>query len=271
MPVPKMLNIAHRGARSIAPENTLLAAQRGLEIGADLWELDVALTSDGVPVVLHDDSLLRTSDVRRVYPARSPWKIYDFTYAELKKLDFGSWYLKQDPFGQIRRGNVPTSDQMKFKNIPVLKLEEALEFTKKNHWRVNIEIKDMSGTPGDALIVKSVYELVTNYQMVSDILISSFNHQYIIQAKNLLPEVKTGALVVFPDPDPIELLKRTGAASYNPGLEGLNYQQIPVIRQAGYDVLVWTVNDPGVMIHLAEAGVSGIFTDFPQRLKTLLD
>ena len=56
----KTLNIAHRGARSLAPENTLAAARKALEIGADLWELDVAMTSDGVPFIVHDDTLERT-------------------------------------------------------------------------------------------------------------------------------------------------------------------------------------------------------------------
>ena len=68
LPNMTVLNIAHRGARSLAPENTLAAARKGLELKADLWELDVAVTSDGELVVLHDDSLERTSNARQVFP-----------------------------------------------------------------------------------------------------------------------------------------------------------------------------------------------------------
>ncbi len=78
---PKPLNIAHRGARSLAPENTLAAARLGLEIGADLWELDVAATSDEQLVVLHDDTLERTSNAQQVFPGRAPWTVSTFSLA----------------------------------------------------------------------------------------------------------------------------------------------------------------------------------------------
>ena len=66
----RVLNIAHRGARSLAPENTLAAAQKALELGADMWELDVAMTADGELIVIHDSTLERTSNARDVFPDR---------------------------------------------------------------------------------------------------------------------------------------------------------------------------------------------------------
>ena len=69
----KMLNIAHRGARSLAPENTLAAARKALGCGADMWELDVGMTADGVLILIHDNTLTRTSNVLEIFPERTPW------------------------------------------------------------------------------------------------------------------------------------------------------------------------------------------------------
>ena len=98
------LNIAHRGARSLAPENTLAAAQKGLDTGADMWELDVGMTADGALFLIHDDTLERTSNAAQVFPQRAPWRVHEFTFDEIRQLDFGSWFVEQDPFGQIAAG-----------------------------------------------------------------------------------------------------------------------------------------------------------------------
>jgi len=84
--LPKLhtLNIAHRGARSLAPENTLAAARKALEVGADMWELDVRMTADGALILSHDSSLESTSNVKDVFPDRRPWRIQDLT--SLQKL-----------------------------------------------------------------------------------------------------------------------------------------------------------------------------------------
>jgi glycerophosphoryl diester phosphodiesterase len=266
---PPILNIAHRGARSLAPENTLAAARKGLEIGADLWELDVAMTSDGELVVLHDDTLKRTSNVEAVFPSRKPWAVHTFTFAELRTLDFGSWFNQTDPFQQIAQGAVSPEDQASFVGEPIPTLREALEFTHEHQWRVNVEIKDLSGTPGDSVVVEKVVSLIDELGMSESVIISSFNHSYITRVKSANSQIYTGALIETPVADPVSLLQGTHAQALNPGLEIVDIQGIRTIRQAGFDVLVWTVNEEADMRLLIQAGVSGIFTDFPQRLKKL--
>ena len=97
------LYIAHRGARSLAPENTLAAAEKAVQTGAHGWELDVQMTKDGRLAVIHDKNLDRTSNVSRLnrFADRRPWPTHKFTLEELKSLDFGSWFQETDPFGQI--------------------------------------------------------------------------------------------------------------------------------------------------------------------------
>lgn len=266
----KTLNIAHRGARSLAPENTLAAARKALEIGADLWEFDVAVTADGELFLVHDDTLARTSNVETVFPERRPWSNHLFTLAEIRQLDFGTWFVETDPFKQIAAGAVSEAELASYRGERAPTLREALLFTRDNDWRCNIEIKDQRGTPGDATVVEQVVALVHQLGMADRVLISSFNHSYLERARRLDPAIALGALVERPDPDPPVLLRRLGAQAYNPNVRAITPDQIRRLRDEGFDVYVYTVNDEATMRQLITAGASGIFTDFPQRLKPLL-
>lgn len=266
----KVLNIAHRGARSLAPENTIMAAVKGFESGADLWELDVTQSKDGVIVVIHDDTLERTSNAAEVFPNRRPWKVEDFTLAELKSLDFGSWFVKTDPFKTIASGVLTAEETKSYGGIKLPTLQEALQFTKEKKWRVNVEIKDSTGTPGDSTIVEKVTGLISEMGLVDSVIISSFNHTYLERSKKANPAIVTAALVNTPDRDPVALLNRLSAGAYNPNNKTLDYSQIAKLRDTGKDVFVWTVNDEPTMNRLIEARVSGIITDFPQLLRKIL-
>lgn len=266
----RTLNIAHRGARSLAPENTLAAARKGLEIGADMWELDVAMTADGVPFVVHDDTLVRTSNVKAVFPDRSPWSNHLFTWAEVQQLDFGSWFVDTDPFKQIVAGKVTPAELASYRGEKAPSLRDALIFTRDHDWRVNVEIKNLSGTPGDANVVEVVVALINELGMADRVLISSFNHSYIERVKKADPRIATAALVERADPDPVALLKRLNAQAYNPRNGQISPEEIGRLRDAGFDVYIWTVNDEATMQKLIAARASGIFTDFPQLLQPLV-
>ena len=264
------LNIAHRGARSLAPENTLAAARAGLDSGADMWELDVAVTADGELVLLHDDTLERTSNVQAIYPGRKPWAVHTFTLDELRTLDFGSWFIEKDPFGQIAEGSVTDQTQQSYAGEPIPTLYEALVFTRDNQWRVNVEIKDASGTPGDHDVVEKTVALIHDLGMEDRVIISSFNHEYLRRAKSASGAIQIAALVENAVPDPTSLTHRLGAEGFNPRYTNILPDAIPALRRAGVDVYVWTVNDPDIMRALIQGGASGIITDFPQVLDEIL-
>src|SRR6056297_3325387 len=101
-----MINIAHRGAGSIAPENTLIAARKAHALGADYWEFDVQLTGDHRLILMHDDTLERTTNVEEVFPNRTSYRVGNFTLEEIRTLDAGSWFVNDDPFGEVEKGNV---------------------------------------------------------------------------------------------------------------------------------------------------------------------
>jgi glycerophosphoryl diester phosphodiesterase len=263
------MNVAHRGARSLAPENSLAAARLGFETGADMWELDVAVTRDEALVLLHDDTPARTSNVDQVFPGRAGDPAHTFTLAELRRLDFGAWFNERDPFGQIAAGQVTTAMQAGYVGLPIPTLREALLFTHQRGWRVNVEIKDATGTPGDAFVVEKVVALIEELDMLEQALVSSFNHAYLVRARAASERLFTAALVEAPVADPVALARNLGAQGYNPP-QSIPPTDIPAIRRAGIDVHVWTVNDPGLMRDMAGHGASAIITDFPQVLRGVL-
>lgn len=265
-----VLVIAHRGARSLAPENTLPAAVKALEVGADGWELDVAMSADGELILLHDDTLERTSNVAQVFPDRYRQTVYEFTMAELSQLDFGSWFVESDPFSQAAQSKLSKTELDSYVGLPLTTLAEALTYTRDNQWWVNIEIKDASGTPADAVIVSKVVELVESLEMEDQVLISSFNWDYLSQVKTLNPAIATGVLASKVVVDPVGLMQELDAQAFHPGSKVTFAKQVQSLRAAGYAVNVWTVNEAAEMLELIEMGVTGIFTDYPQDLKPLL-
>lgn len=266
----RTLNIAHRGAGSLAPENTLAAARKALELGADMWELDVQMTADGELLVLHDSTLKRTSNVEAVFPGRQPWRVSEFTMDQIRLLDFGSWFGKQDPFAQISAGVVADSDLLCYVGEPAPTLEEALKFTLEHGWRVNLEIKDLSGTPGHQHVAAKVIALVEKLDMADLVLISSFNQSYLAQVRESNPGIATGVLVSKRHPRPDALMRQLGTQAYHPRKTAIRAADISLLIRQGFRVHVWNVNDQQTMESMIQAGVSGIFTDFPQLLTSVL-
>ena len=261
----KVAIIAHRGARSLAPENTMSAAVKAFESGAYGWELDVAMSRDGEVVLIHDDTLERTSNVQAVFPDRSPWSVYDFTYDELTQLEFGSWFVDSDPFDQIAQGQISDADIKHYQSEQIPTLREALLYTKDNHWWVNVEIKDASGTFADEKIVSAVVDLIEELDMEESVLISSFKLEYLKQVRALNQDIATGALVNKVVPDPIGLMETLDAQAFHPGMKVTYAKQVQALREAGYEVNVWTVNEESDVRDLIAMGVTGIITDYPQN------
>jgi len=267
----KPLNIAHRGARSLAPENTLAAARKALEVGADMWELDVGMSADGELVVIHDLTLERTSDVKRVYADRKPWRVCDFSLRELESLDFGSWFVREDPFGQIAARNLAEKEYVKYMGEPILTLQEALEFTLQHRWQVNVEIKDLTGTKGDFDVVEQTIHLIEDLGAEAYVILSSFNPAYLKRASKANPSIPTALLTDFPQMNLIALLGELKAQGYHPRIDDMQSVDVRFLQLQGYDVRVWVVNDEETMNDMIERGVNAIFTDFPQLLKAALD
>jgi glycerophosphoryl diester phosphodiesterase len=266
-----VLNIAHGGASSLAPQNTIAAGRKAFEVGADLWGIDVRLTKDGVFILMHDESLKRTTDVEEVFPGRSPWLVKDFTLEEIEELDAGSWFVESDPFGQIAVGNVSPEDQQSYIGEKVPTLREALEFTRENNWRIDVEVKSMDYFPREE-IARKLLALIRETRMESRVMVSSFDHDLLRKIKELDPAIPTATLVIFAPRDPAGYLEDLGADAYDPSPLAFNPRIAAELRALGYGVYIWTYNEATQLRNFAAMeGVSGIFTDFPQRLEPILD
>lgn len=264
------LNIAHRGARSLAPENTLEAADVAFAVGADLWELDVSVTRDGALVVIHDETLSRTSNASEVFPLDRPWRVRDFTLEAIRRLDFGSWFVRTDPFGQIAAGAVTESECRRFPEMRAPTLEEALLLTREAGRAVNIEIKDQRPFTHHPSVVEQVVSLLHGMDMTDQVIVSSFHHPYLEQARRLSPSLLCGVLTHRSMQRVRETLNRLAPALYHPRVTACNPSTIRALSQGGFHVLPWVVNDRQAMQDLLECGASGLFTDFPQDLTPLL-
>ena len=179
--------------------------------------------------------------------------------------------MDSDPFEQIALGIVSSENIAEYKGESIPTLREALIYTKENQWWVNIEIKDASETPADAIIVSKGVALVEELEMQDQVLISSFNFEFLKQVKSINQDLPTGVLVSKIIMDPLALMKELDAQAFHPGMKVTYEKQVKSLLDAGYAVNVWTVNEESDMRKLIEMGVTGIITDFPQRAFTLLN
>ncbi|WP_027186167.1 glycerophosphodiester phosphodiesterase [Desulfovibrio inopinatus] len=264
---------AHRGARSIAPENTMSALQAAVDAKADFWELDVQKTADGALVVFHDDFLNRTTDIHThtQFLDRQPWPVSHFTIEELRQLNAGSWFLAGDPHGTITRGEIAPEilPQMGEEGIPTL--DAVLECSRKNAFPINIEIKDQIASPGDVSIVRDVYDAMQRTKTRDMVLISSFNHEYLRIMHRIDPDVPLAALVEEKHPDDLlSYLQSLGACGYHPDQAIIDTEFVQTLAGQGIKVSPYTVNDMDWACALLEAGCFSVITDFPQTLRRRL-
>ncbi|MCF6172469.1 MAG: glycerophosphodiester phosphodiesterase [Campylobacteraceae bacterium] len=257
----KKLIVAHRGARSIRAENTMPAFKEAIK-NSDFIELDVAFSKDGVPVIIHDNTLERTSNVKEFKEFKKPYRVKDYTYKQLSKLDFGSWFIRDDPFGTIKNGTVNIEDLKALKTQRILTLDKVLKFLKKHNFPVNIEIKDLSRTAYDKTAVKTIVDLIEKHVMVNLVLLSSFNHKYLRQAFKINPNIDTAALEEKDhSKDLVKRLKRLRVRSYNPSLNIADSDLIKNLSNAGIFVNIFTVNSKEEKEKLFKEGAKSVFTD----------
>ena len=241
----KPLNIAHQGASADAPGNTLAAFRLALEMGADGFELDIMLSTDGYLVVIHDDTVDRTTDGRG--PVRQK------TLAELKALDAG-----------VRFG-------ARFAGERIPTLQEVFDLVAGNRAFVNVELKADS-LKSDGLEEKLV-ALIRRYDLGERLLISSFNPFALWRVRRLTPDLPLALL--YAENMPVHLRNRWFAflsrpEALNPGLRMATQEHVRWAKSKGYRLYVWTVDEEPEMRRLIALGVDGIMTNKPDLLRQVL-
>ena len=258
---------AHRGNRSLRPENTRSAFEMALG-GCDFIECDVQMSRDGVPVIHHDPRLGRTSNAEEVSPRAGieSLTLCDWDLAQLRGLDMGGWFLRRDPFGTIASGTVEVKDLQREIPQRVLTLRELLDWARDRAMPLNIELKDQECGPQEHQIVSAVLQEIRKSGFVRKILVSSFRHDYLRKIKKEMPELPVGVLQEEHHPGQLlDYLKGLGAEAYHPEAELVDSELITLLRPEGIGVHVFTVNEPDEVSRLSGLGVSAVFTDFPHK------
>lgn len=250
-----VVNVAHRGASAYAPENTLAAVREGIRLGADLVEVDVQRSSDGVLVLVHDTTLARTTDVEQVFPDRAPWRVGDFTWAEIQRLDAGSW-------------KAPS-----FAGEPVPTLRAALEEIRSSRAGLLLEVKAPALYPGIEADVAAEMRSVPGYVdaavRADRLVVQSFDWDSMRAYRRVEPTVPVG-LLGRPDPAVLPELARW-ADQVNPHHRTVDAAYVDAVHAAGMTSSVYTVNEVADMERALALGVDGIITDRPDVLGRVLD
>jgi len=232
--------IAHRGASGDAPENTLRAFEQAVLMGADGIELDVQLTRDGEVVVIHDETVDRTTT--------GTGRVNSYTLAEIRTLDAGSWF----------------ASDAKAQRIPHLR--EVLDLLKGTNLLLNVELKN-DIVPYEGMEAK-VCALLQEYpnQLA---LVSSFNHYSLRTIKHICPATNIALLYTGGLVEPWLYAQRQKAIALNPYYPNIVPELVAGCRGAGIALYAWTVNSEENMKRLLAAGIEGIMTDYPARLLAL--
>jgi glycerophosphoryl diester phosphodiesterase len=227
--------IGHRGAAAAAPENTLASLRKAKELGAEWVEFDVKLTRDGVPVLIHDERLERTTSGRG--------EVALTTLAELERLDAGGWFAPE-----FRGERVPT-------------LEAALSLCAKLGLGINVEIKPCPGRA--AATARATLEALRRCWpgALPAPLISSFEPVCLAIARDLAPEVPRGYLAIALPRRWREALETYRCSTLHLSARRLGPLQRAAVVAAGVPLLLYTVNAPNRARRLLAAGVAAVFTD----------
>ena len=245
--------IAHRGSSGAAPENTLAAIQLAIAQKADVIENDIQRTRDGELVIMHDTTLTRTTDVEQVFPDRAPWNVGDFTLAEVKQLDAGSWFAPE--FAGER---VPTLAEW----VNAVGRRSMLLEPKSPELYPGIETdldKELRSLPAFNRALKA-----------DRVVVQCFNHGWLRTYRDLAPDVPVG-LLYGDKPTQADIASAaTWAQQVNPALGAIDLSTVEQVHAQGLEIHVWTVNGGVDMRRAINWQVDGIITNYPQVLRDIL-
>ena len=228
--------LGHRGAMGDRPENTAVSFEKALNDGADGIEFDVHLSSDGVPVVIHDEKVDRTTN--------GTGMVSRMSLKEIKELDI-----------------VITQSQIQNKKEKVLTLEETLDLTASKSKLINIELKQRPVIyPG---LEEKVVDIIKSYDIIEKVIISSFNHYSIKMLKKKYTDIKCGLLYMAGLYQPWVYARRLGVEAIHPFFASINEELVQACHQNNIMVNVFGSNDSANISNMLKIGVDCIITDNP--------
>ena len=232
--------IAHRGASGHAPENTLSAFKRAVELGAGFIETDLHLTRDARFVAIHDATLERSTNGHGA--------VHDFTLRELRELDAGLWYDRT-----YAGERIPT-------------LEEVLAFSREHDVVFYLEVKYDAAWG----MHSSLAGALRSAENAARTIVISFDPSTLAAIGRIDRTIMMGLLIEGAKPDSMKTALDAGARQLCPRSSAVTSELVVQAHSADLQVVTWTVNRPEEMHSVIDAGVDGIMTDFPDRLRSVV-
>jgi len=235
----KFINYAHRGASAYAPENTMISFKKGIELGANGIELDLQKTKDNKIVIFHDEFIDKKSNAKG--------KIEDYTYSELYKLDFGSWFNE------------------KYKGEHIVLFEDfAKEYFNKG-LTLAIELK-VEG------IEKEVLEIINKYRKNDDIYITSFIYKALENVRKIDDKINISWLIKEDiNKENIDSLLKINGNQICPNASYVTEKGIKLAREKKLSVRLWGIKNEQIMQDVYNLDTDGMTVNFPDKLKEMLD
>ncbi|MXY46284.1 MAG: hypothetical protein F4Y44_04715 [Chloroflexi bacterium] len=243
--MPKFMNIAHRGASSYAPENTFAAYDKALELGVNHIEIDVQLTRDDHIVVIHDDTVDRTTD--------GQGRVADFTLAELRTMDAGSWFSAEYADECIRT------------------LGDTMEHYKgRLHFHIEIKQREIAGG-----LARRTIDMARGYGLTDSVTITSFRKEWLEEAAAYDSTLPKGWLVPMGpaatwDDSVIEQSKELGLTQICPRADITTPDLVDRIRAEGFVVRCQGLYNEELMRHVVDVGADGATVNFPDKMSEYL-
>jgi len=234
-PGAPLLRVGHRGAKGHAPENTMISFMMGTDMGVSAVETDVHLSKDGEVVLIHDHTVDRTTNGHGF--------VKDMTLAELKKLDAGSWY------------------DARFSGERIPTLTELLAWAKD---RVGVAIEIKNGPIYYPGIAEKTIRLLREYRMERQVILISFDHFVLREAKQIAPEIATGILYVGGLVDAVAAARAALADALHPNWAFVTPELVRTVHEVGLAISPWNPNDLPTLRMLSQMGVDSVGTDYPE-------
>lgn len=233
---------AHRGASGEAPENTMAAFRLAVEQGAQGIELDVQMSADGELIVIHDETLDRTTNGSGL--------VVRHTAAELKTLDASYKFSA-------------------YKGEPLPFLSEVLAFLVPTKLELNIELKN--GIIFYEELEEKAVRLVREYGMGRRVVFSSFNHYSVAKLSRMAPDIESAILYAAGLYEPWDYAAKVGAKALHPLFYSVVKEFVDGAHRAGLKVRPYTVNEPDDIRRMIDVGVDAVITNYPARMKAILE
>lgn len=252
-PGPDVVTIAHRGASAYAPENTLAAFRTGIRMNADYLEMDLQMTSDGEIVIMHDETVNRTTDGRG--------RVKNMTLAQIKALDAGSWFNEQNP--------MYAHPDFEGEQVPTLR--EVFEAF-GDDVRYMLETKEPADYPG---MEEKILELVEEFRLEREVAVQSFSKASLKKIHAMNDEIDLFQLIWYNRQAHItdNALKeiQSYAAGIGPNFNRMGAGYVQKVKEAGLLVFPYTVNYQVNMAKAMSLGVDGVHTNYPDRFHEVIE